>query len=329
MSNSVASESIEGHESREISRKRGAGDEEKEDEDKNISIPSAESLTISTTVSTVPATTDQFMFTDDFKMLLVGFVQGDTLMTLRLVSQAWKRVADAFIDEGVRNGELMVHGSRVVQWPTEAKKERLKLVTRVIFLLNITKVRKNACHSAGNLVVVDIPETVTSIGRAAFPSCRSLTTVSFSTTLKSIGPRAFAACTNLENVDLLNTNLQELGQAAFRACSELTSITIPDSLQTLGRNAFSYCSKLVPSNIDVSYPNDATSEIVAYLRIQQRIASLEKMVAALTTENAAQATEIVALQATQAVENATLTTENTELKELSIGALLDTDGDSD
>ncbi|GMI15634.1 hypothetical protein TrLO_g15181 [Triparma laevis f. longispina] len=49
------------------------------------------------------------MFTNDFKRLLVGFVQGDTLTTLRLATKAWKRVADAFVDVGVRSGAMMVH----------------------------------------------------------------------------------------------------------------------------------------------------------------------------------------------------------------------------
>ena len=66
-------------------------------------------MPISTVVSTVPATTDQFMFTEDFKRLLVGLVVGDTLMILRLATKAWKRVVDAFIDEGMRSGEFIVH----------------------------------------------------------------------------------------------------------------------------------------------------------------------------------------------------------------------------
>ncbi|GMH48454.1 hypothetical protein TrLO_g4545 [Triparma laevis f. longispina] len=84
-------------------------------------------------------------------------------------------------------------------------------------------------------------------------------------------------------------------------------MTIPDSLQTLDEDVFRDCSSLFPSNIDVSYDIegdevDTTSDVVAYLRTQQRIASLEKMVAALTTENATQATE----NAAQATEIAAL-----------------------
>ncbi|GMH69849.1 hypothetical protein TrLO_g4993 [Triparma laevis f. longispina] len=239
MSKSISIESNEAQESREMSGKRGAGDEEKQDEEGILKASSAANPTTLTTVSTVPATTSQFLYTDDFKMLLVGFVMGDRLMTLRLATKAWEAVADAFINEGVRSGKFLVHDgddkNRGVD--EDVLEERHELVTRVIFLLNIAKVGKYACYSAVNLVVVDIPKGVVSIGDRASMYCWSLTRVSFPTTLTSIGGLAFG-CYSLENVDLLHANLQELGEEAFYGCSELTSMTIPDSLQTLGEHAF-------------------------------------------------------------------------------------------
>ncbi|GMH87206.1 hypothetical protein TL16_g10782 [Triparma laevis f. inornata] len=177
-----------------MSRKLGGQD----DKDENVegvieALPAATSSTL-TTVSTAPAATDQFMFTDDFKRLLVGLVQGDTLMT-----KAWKRVVDAFIDEGVKSGAMIVHGGadcvfepefgkdeegqkEYEEWMRafgDSQRERRRLVMRVIFLLNITKVGENACTLAANLIVLDIPEGVQSISRHAFSYCYSLTTVSF------------------------------------------------------------------------------------------------------------------------------------------------------
>ena len=146
-----------------MSELKGSGDEEKDNVEGILELPLVESLMISTMVSTVPATTDQFVYTPEFRRHFVEFVPGDTLMRLRLATKGWKAAADVFIDEGVRTGAMIVRGSRVVQRPTEAKKGRLKLVTRAIFLLNITKVGDRACHSAVNLVVVDIPEGVESI----------------------------------------------------------------------------------------------------------------------------------------------------------------------
>jgi len=87
MSKPVASESKDSHESREMNVKREAEDEEDENGEEFTEIPPAESLPISTVVSTVPATTDQFMFTPEFRRHFVEFVPGDTLMTLRLATK--------------------------------------------------------------------------------------------------------------------------------------------------------------------------------------------------------------------------------------------------
>ena len=76
MSKSVATESKEGHKSREMSGKRGVGDEGGEDEEGFVDVPPAESLTISRVVSTVPATTDKFMHTPEFSRHFIEYVPG-------------------------------------------------------------------------------------------------------------------------------------------------------------------------------------------------------------------------------------------------------------
>ena len=82
--------------------KRGAGDEEKQDEEGIIAtLP---------TVSTVPATTDQFMHTPEFRRHFVEFVPVDALMALRLATKGWNAAVDALIDEGLISGAMIVHG---------------------------------------------------------------------------------------------------------------------------------------------------------------------------------------------------------------------------
>ena len=49
-----------------MSVKRGAEDEKKQQEEAILKVPSVESLTISTTVSTAPAAIDGVMHTPDF-----------------------------------------------------------------------------------------------------------------------------------------------------------------------------------------------------------------------------------------------------------------------
>ncbi|GMH83755.1 hypothetical protein TL16_g09706 [Triparma laevis f. inornata] len=168
MSKSVASESTEHNKSRKMSGKRGDDDEGTQDE---------------AGILEVLLSGNNFLNTDDFCRLLVPFLPNDTLMTIRLASKPWSRVADAFIGDGVESGTMIVRSEVDLQGRITEFEERHKLVTRVIFLLNITKVEDLACAYAINLVVVNIPKGVKSIGDGAFFHCRSLTTVSFPTTL--------------------------------------------------------------------------------------------------------------------------------------------------
>lgn len=58
---------------------------------------------------------------------------------------------------------------------------------------------KNACfQNCRSLTSVDLPDTVTTIGRYCFASCTSLEEVSLSNSLKTIANHAFAWCTSLE-----------------------------------------------------------------------------------------------------------------------------------
>ncbi|GMH74959.1 hypothetical protein TL16_g06608 [Triparma laevis f. inornata] len=216
MSKSVASESNEGYESGGMSRKRGARDEGDENEERIPEVAAADNSTTSTNVTTVTAATDQFMHTAEFKRHFAEFVHVQMLMALRLATKGFNAAADALIDKGVMSGELMVHGGNdISEEVATARKERHKLATRAIFLLNITKVGENACWLSVNFVVVEIPEGVERIGEDAFVDCTSLTTISFPKTLTLIDYAAFGGCSSLENVGLLHTNLQELRGTAF------------------------------------------------------------------------------------------------------------------
>ncbi|GMH77468.1 hypothetical protein TrST_g9211 [Triparma strigata] len=209
---------------------------------------------------------DDFMHTDDFRRLFVGFVMVDTLVAMRWLDRKWHKVVEKKLTE-VENepfGEIIVHGGNDVSLDeacSDARIERLKQVTKVVFLLNITKVGDYACTYADNLIAVDIPEGITSIGDGSFADCSSLKEISFPKSLTSIGDSSFYGCKSLEEVDLLHTNVQELGGSAFWDCTSLREMKVPDSLQKFGTWVFAKCSNLVPS--DIQGDKEA---VVAYLR---------------------------------------------------------------
>ena len=136
-----------------MSRKCCGNDEKDEDIDEIIKSV-VEITTTSTAVSAAPAVVDAFMHTPEFRRHFVEFVHDSTLTTLRFVTKAWKVVADAFIDEGVECGAMMVIDGKNKEYAGSAKKKRRELVTRALFPLNIMKVGEWACEYSVNLIVL-------------------------------------------------------------------------------------------------------------------------------------------------------------------------------
>ncbi|GMH91088.1 hypothetical protein TrST_g10015 [Triparma strigata] len=160
----------------------------------------------------------------------------DTLVSMRWLDRKWHKVVEKKLTELEDEpfGEVIVHGGNDISGEeaiSDVRKDRMKQVSSVVFLLNITKVGDRACCYASNLVIVDIPEGITIIGGYSFTYCRSLKEIKFPKSLTSIDYCSFGKCSSLERVDLLYTHVQEL----------------------------------VPSTIDVGYGHDVT-EVVAYLR---------------------------------------------------------------
>ncbi|GMH97583.1 hypothetical protein TrVE_jg1592 [Triparma verrucosa] len=213
---------------------------------------------------------DDFMATDDFTRLFVEFVMLDTLVAMRWLDRKWHKVVEKklieFEDEPF--GEIIVHGGNDLSWDeanSAAREERIQQVTKVVFLLNVTKVGDLACCFASILVVVDIPEGITIIGDNSFHDCSSLKDIKFPKLLTTISQQSFDSCSSLEKVDLLHTNVRYLSNYAFSNCTSLREMKVPDSLQTFGANVFRSCSKLVPSHIKI-YDKRA---VLAYLRFIQ------------------------------------------------------------
>ena len=106
----------------------------------------------------------------------------------------------------------------------------------------------------GSNPVVNIPNSVTSIGENAFYGCTRLTSVTIPNSVTSIGTSAFDHCTNLASVFIPNS-VTTIGDWAFNFCTSLASVSIPNTVTTIGPHAFSYCTSLA----SVSIPNSVTS----------------------------------------------------------------------
>ena len=105
-----------------------------------------------------------------------------------------------------------------------------------------------------DIVSVEIPSSVTSIGMSAFNNCISLSSITIPNSVTSIGISAFQSCSGLTSVTIPN-GVTSIGIDAFSDCSNLTSVTIPDSVTSIGSGAFYNCSGLT----SVTIPNSVTS----------------------------------------------------------------------
>lgn len=110
-----------------------------------------------------------------------------------------------------------------------------------------------------NFVTVNIPASVTSIGKSAFEYCYDLQNVKFAedSKLETIGESAFFYCQGLLAVNL-PSSLKTLETYAFYDCQELTNvnITADSKLESIGDAAFYYCISLkniyLPSMVNIT-----------------------------------------------------------------------------
>ena len=135
-----------------------------------------------------------------------------------------------------------------------------------------------------SLQVVEIPDSVISIGERAFVECTSLKEITIPASLKEIGEFAFHLCKSLERIDVAEDNQNyksidgnlyskdgttlikyasgkkdrtfvvpdgviSIGEQAFVNCKTLTSVTISDTVTDVGWYSFWYCTSLVKITI--------------------------------------------------------------------------------
>lgn len=95
---------------------------------------------------------------------------------------------------------------------------------------------------------VDVPPSVTTIGRSAFFSCDSLRSVSMPS-VTTLGNAAFYGCGNLALAEMPKVTM--VGDSAFLSCGNLKSVSMPSAV-TIGKFAFVGCESLVSVDIPAS-----------------------------------------------------------------------------
>ena len=146
-------------------------------------------------------------------------------------------------------------------------------VEKVTFADGTIRVPDFICSSARCLKVVELPETVTDIGKNAFDGCSLLETVTLPEKLSSIGGYCFrdSGITNIKIPSaltegagafqdsglvtaVLSSGMENIPDSLFQSAKKLETVTIPDSVKMIGAYAFTNDESLT----DITLPEDLT-----------------------------------------------------------------------
>ena len=115
-------------------------------------------------------------------------------------------------------------------------------VEHIVIGEGINQISDNAFEGCIYLKTVQLPSTLTQIGRKAFKDS-GLTAIEIPKGVTTIGEYAFYLCTRLETVTLPQ-GLKIIGGNAFHKCKSLKKLDIPGSMEAFGTKAFAECTAL-------------------------------------------------------------------------------------
>lgn len=101
----------------------------------------------------------------------------------------------------------------------------------------------NSVLSHSDLRSVDLPASVTSIGRSAFAFCNELTRVTYRGNINYMAAGVFESCPKLEEFTMPN-GVSGVPACAFSFCSGLKRVKITDRPGEIGKMAFYRCDSL-------------------------------------------------------------------------------------
>lgn len=116
-------------------------------------------------------------------------------------------------------------------------------ITSIEIPNSVTSIGKRAFYECSELITVVLHNGVKNTQLQSFAFCTSLKNINFPDSVTTIGAQTFYNCSSLENV-ILPSGIKIINYLAFNSCVSLSDVTLPASLETIGVNIFSDCSAL-------------------------------------------------------------------------------------
>ena len=117
----------------------------------------------------------------------------------------------------------------------------------------VTSIGKGAFTACEKLVSCNLPDSITSIGGYAFSYCASLRSTKLPASLTSMGDEVFMDCTGLGDTLEFPAGLTEIPEEAYSGCTGIKRVTLHDGITSIGNSAFEETSIqkiVIPSSVN-------------------------------------------------------------------------------
>ena len=118
-------------------------------------------------------------------------------------------------------------------------------VTNLTILPGMVSYAPFVTYRGGQYTRVELPETVTSIGRLAFQNNANLKELVTHGRIESIGEKAFAGCTSLTSIPAgCDNSVTNWGAEVFSGCAGLVNVVVPGSMRNVPSKMFYNCGNI-------------------------------------------------------------------------------------